>query len=79
MTKMIVSWDLNGSTPTHVQMDEYFKSITTNAKRELETVWSADYYGTVEQLRDSLMNFASSNDRILVANFDSAAWYNLLN
>ncbi|MEW7007566.1 hypothetical protein [Lentilitoribacter sp. EG35] len=78
MSNMIVSWDLNGSSPSHAEMDKYIGNITADAKRVLETVWWVKYHGTAEQLRDRILSLVSNNDRLLVIEAKDGAWYNVL-
>ena len=79
MANYIVSYDLNGSTPTHKQMDAHVaKKAGWTRGRVLETVW---YIGTRDSQSDVYSHFnaiLSSNDRLLVVTATSASWRNLL-
>ncbi|MBB4618997.1 hypothetical protein GGQ96_003147 [Sphingomonas abaci] len=79
MANYIVSYDLNGSTPTHKEMDAY---ISANVKwtrgRILETVW---YIGTSDSksvVFDYFNKILSKNDRLLVVSCSDASWRNLI-
>jgi hypothetical protein len=78
MANYIVTYDLNGSTPTHKQMDDHLKTIVTNHGRILETVWWIEYSGTAEQLRDRISTILGKEDLLLVVQAASAAWTKLL-
>jgi hypothetical protein len=79
MANYIVSYDLNGSTPTHAQMDKHVATKTGWTRgRVLETVW---YIGTSDTLSDVYKHFnavLSANDRLLVVKASAANWRNLL-
>ena len=79
MANYIVSYDLNGSTPTHAQMDAHIaKQATWSRGRILETVW---YIGTSDcqtAVYDHINAILSSNDRLIVVTASSARFRNLL-
>lgn len=78
MTNFIVSYDLNGPHPSHKEMDEHLASLGVIRGRVLETVWYVAYSGTLRSLYDSMRSILGSEDRLLVAEADEAAWHNLL-
>jgi hypothetical protein len=78
MTNFFVSYDLNGSTPTHAQMDKHLKAVAGVYGRVLETVWYLTYRGSASQLRVYLERVLSLNDRVLVMQVDALSWRNLL-
>jgi hypothetical protein len=78
MANYIVSYDLNGPTPIHKQMDEHLSKLGKRTARVLETVWWVEFYGTTVELRDYVAHILSNDDRILVCKCSDAAWKNLL-
>lgn len=78
MANYIVTYDLNGPTPSHKQMDDLLSRIGAKRARVLETVWWVDYSGTAAQLRTDLQTILHKEDRLLVCACSSAAWQNLL-
>lgn len=79
MANYIVSYDLNGSTPTHAEMDKHIaKQAGWSRGRVLETVW---YIGT-KDTQDAVYNhfnaILSSNDRLLVVTASNITWRKLL-
>jgi hypothetical protein len=78
MASYIISYDLNGPTPSHKDVDQLIRSISAKAGRVLETVWWVDYAGTEVQLRDRLRTILRKEDRLFVGACPRAAWYNLL-
>lgn len=79
MANYIVSYDLNGPTPTHAEMDKHISQVAGHYGRVLETVW---YVGssalTCVQLRDYLAQKLRDEDQLLVVECLEAAWQNLL-
>lgn len=78
MANFIISYDLNGPTPSHQQMDKHLATLVVNRGRVLETVWWVDYPGTAAQLRDQVKTILGSEDLLLVIEAKSAAWTKLL-
>lgn len=78
MANYIVSYDLNGSTPTHHQMDQHLEKAGYTRGRILETVW---YVKTTEDLA-TLFRYVnqilSVNDRLIVVHALNAHLRNLL-
>lgn len=66
MANYIVSYDLNGRTPTHAEMDQHMGRAGYTRGRILETVW---YVKTQQDLRTVytyVNRILSDNDRLLV-------------
>lgn len=78
MANFIITYDLNGPTPSHKQMDDHLQSLTANRGRVLETVWWVDYPGTAAALRDQVKTILGPEDLLLVIEAKSAAWTKLL-
>jgi hypothetical protein len=78
MANFIISYDLNGSRPSHHEVDDFLSRLAPKRARVLETVWWIEYYGTSVTLRDQLMTILRSEDSLLVCECTSAAWHNLL-
>lgn len=78
MTNYIVTYDLNGSRPSHREMDKHLEKVTTTRGRVLETVWYLKYSGTVDQLRDRIRPILGKEDLLLVVEANNAAWTKLL-
>jgi hypothetical protein len=78
MANYIVSYDLNGSVPTHKQMDDHMGAAGWDRGRILETVW---YVGTAQSLDDVYNHvnlILSANDQLIVVTALGAAFRNLL-
>ena len=78
MANFIVSYDLNGSYPTHQKMDNHIRSLTSNCARLLESVWWVEFYGTPAELFNKIYSVASPNDRLLVIEANDGCATNLL-
>jgi hypothetical protein len=78
MASYLISYDLNGPSPSHKEMDDLIPRISAKAGRVLETVWWVDYPGTAVQLRNQLLTILRKEDRLFVCACPRAAWYNLL-
>lgn len=78
MANYIITYDLNGPSPSHKQMDEFLEKLVAKRGRVLETVWWVDYAGTAPQLRDRLKTILGKEDLLLVIEAKSAAWTSLL-
>ncbi|MDH4983499.1 hypothetical protein [Hyphomicrobium sp. D-2] len=78
MANFIVSYDLNGSSPSHEEMDEHVRFVASRSGRLLESVWWVSYWGSAAQLRDQLKVILGSEDLLLVAEARDAAWTSLL-
>jgi hypothetical protein len=79
MANYIVSYDLNGPTPTHSQMDHHVERMGHWSRgRILETVW---YIGTSDSLETVYSHFdaaLSSNDGLMVVQASEAMFRGLL-
>lgn len=78
MANFVVTYDLNGPSPSHKKMDELIPKLAVTYGRLLETVWWLDYPGTAAQLRDRLQTILGTEDLLLVIECKSAAWTKLL-
>lgn len=78
MARYIVSYDLNGSTPTHATMDGHMASAGWSYGRILETVWFVGTRQSTEQVFDHVNQILSKNDQLIVGRCDEAVWRNLL-
>ena len=78
MANFIITYDLNGPSPSHKQMDDHLRKLTVNRGRVLETVWWVDYPGTAAELRDQVKTILGQEDLLLVIEAKSAAWTKLL-
>jgi hypothetical protein len=78
VTNYIVSYDLNGSTPTHAQMDKHMESAGWTRGRILETVWYVGSSASQNSVYNHINLILSSNDRLIVIKAESAAFRNLL-
>src|SRR5262249_920724 len=78
MANFIVSYDLNGSTPSHKQVDQLLEKLGAVRGRILETVWYVGWSGTRDDLYDAVNSILTSNDRIFVADANDAVFRNLL-
>jgi hypothetical protein len=78
MANYFVSYDLNGKTPTHAQMDEHLKKLGKCVHRVLETVWYVHSAGTKEAIYNYVNGFVSANDRVLVIEAKDCYMRNLL-
>lgn len=77
-TNYFVSYDLNGRTPTHAEMDAHLKKLGRCVHRVLETVWYVRTSKTLEQLHDYVDSILSANDRVIVIEAVNCRWRNLL-
>lgn len=78
MANYILSYDLNGSQPSHEQMDEHLQKLGASVGRILETVWYVGYSGSLADLRDYAKHILSTNDLLFVADCNEATWTKLL-
>lgn len=75
MANYIVTYDLNGPSPSHRDVDREMDAL--GASRILETVWWLDWSGTPAGLRDHLMSILQIEDGLLVCKISAAAWNSL--
>jgi len=78
MASYLISYDLNGPSPSHKQMDDLIPKLAATYGRVLETVWWVDYRGSEVELRDRLLTILRKEDRLFVCACPRAAWFNLL-
>lgn len=78
MANYYVTYDLNGSSPTHAQMDAHLKKLGPCVHRVLESVWYVRSGGTLETLYAYVDSILSTNDRILVIDANNSRIRNLL-
>ena len=78
MANFIVSYDLNGSSPSHSEVDAVLEGLGGARGRILETVWWVGYSGSQQSLFDAVRNTLSPNDRLFVGEVQDAIWQNLL-
>jgi hypothetical protein len=75
---MILSYDLNGSRPSHQEMDEFLNNLVSTRGRVLETVWWVEWSGTALQLCERVRTILGPEDLLLVVEASDAAWTKLL-
>lgn len=78
MANFILSYDLNGSTPSHKEVDDLLESLGATRGRVLETVWYVGWSGSCEDLCNAVNAIMSSNDQLLVIEGKEMWWRNLL-
>jgi len=78
MANYFVTYDLNGSTPSHKRVDEVLERLGATRGRVLETVWYVGYYGSASSLFEAVNAIFSNNDQLLVIDARDIVWRNLL-
>lgn len=78
MSNYILSYDLNGSTPTHAQMDKHIHAYATEYGRILETVWYIRTPAALKDVYEYMNSILSKNDRIVVIEAKDMYMRNLL-
>lgn len=78
MANFFVSYDLNGSTPSHKQVDEHLAALGAARGRVLETVWYVGWSGSCRALFDHVNSIMSNNDRLMVWEASNVVWRNTL-
>ena len=78
MANYLLSYDLNGSDPTHEDMDDHLDDSGWETARILETVWYIGAEATKKQVYEYVNSILSKNDRIIVAPVSDASFRNLL-
>lgn len=76
--RYFVSYDLNGKTPTHAEMDKHIRTKYPQSQRVLETVWFLCTNENREQVYAHLNSKLSTNDRVLVIIASGGHWRNIL-
>lgn len=74
----IVSYDLNGSVPTHAQVDKHIADFAVQYGRILETVWYVRSEASLKALYEHVNSILSENDRVIVIEARNAWVRNLL-
>jgi hypothetical protein len=78
VTNFIVSYDLNGPTPSHKQVDDLLERLGATRGRILETVWYVGWSGSRRDLYEQIDALLSRNDRLIVLEAVDATLRNLL-
>lgn len=78
MANFILSYDLNGSKPSHSEVDAHLEKLGATRGRVLESVWYVGCDTTAEKLVDYMDQILGDEDQILVVEASDAAWRNLL-
>jgi hypothetical protein len=73
-----VSYDLNGSRPTHKEMDDHMDKAGWERGRVLETVWYVGTRQTTAQVYNHVNEILSNNDQLIVIQASDIVWRNLL-
>ena len=66
MANYIVSYDLNGPTPSHQTMDKHMETAGWTRGRILETVWYVGTEQSLQQVAGYVNSILSSNDGLIV-------------
>ena len=72
------SYDLNGTAPSHAEMDKHIRKLPCNVERVLETVWFIHTLWDKWSLYNYLNAILSQNDRVLLVEAGDAVLRNLL-
>lgn len=78
MANYVISYDLNGPTPSHASMDQHMKKAGWIYGRILETVWYVATKHTTKEVFDYINSILSNNDRLIVVHAQDAHLRNLL-
>lgn len=78
MANYIVSYDLNGPSPSHKEMDQHLEKLGVGRGRILESVWWVGYPGTQKELLEHIKTILRSEDLLIVVKAESATWTKLL-
>lgn len=78
MPNFIVSYDLNGATPSHKDVDQALEKLGATRARILETVWYVGYPGLRSDLYAAINALLSQNDQLIVLESVDASFRNLL-
>lgn len=78
MANYIVSYDLNGPTPSHAQMDDHMGTADWARGRILETVWYVGAPSPLEDVFNHVNAILSNNDQLVVIEATDAHFRNLL-
>jgi hypothetical protein len=78
LANYIVSYDLNGSVPSHATMDKHIETAGWSRGRILETVWWVGTEHSLSDVYDHVISILSDDDQIIVIEALEAQWDNLL-
>lgn len=78
MTNFVLTYDLNGSVPSHSWVDAVLGKIGATRARILETVWYVGWAGGPADLFNAVNSVLSLNDRLIVVEAGEAVFRNLL-
>ena len=78
MANYFVSYDLNGPTPSHAQMDKHMEKAGWTRGRVLETVWYVGATQTLKEVFAYVDSILTGNDRLIVIEAKDAHMRNLL-
>ncbi len=79
MANYIVTYDLNGATPTHARMDSHIRNSGAELfGRVLETVWYIKTSSPLEDVYEYVNRILSTNDRVLIVEANDMMMRNLL-
>ena len=79
MSNYVITYDLNGSTPTHAQMDAHIRnSGAEKTGRILETVWYIKTPSSMQAVYKYVNRILSTNDRVIVVEASDMMMRNLL-
>ena len=73
-----VSYDLNGTRPSHSEMDAHLKKLGPCVLRVVETVWYIRSSKTLSEVYTYMQSILSVNDRALVIWANQSTFRNLL-
>lgn len=78
MANYIVSYDLNGPTPTHQAMDKHMEKAGWTRGQILETVWYVGTSADIDAVASYVQQILSSNDSLVVVSCLGGRFQNLL-
>jgi len=78
VANFIVSYDLNGSKPSHHEMDLHLEKLGAARGRILETVWYVGAWMTQDDLYNHVALILSPNDQLIVSEAKEATFRRLL-
>jgi hypothetical protein len=78
MANFVLTYDLNGSVPSHSWVDTVLQRIGATRARILETVWYVGWPGGPDDLFNAVNSMLSLDDRLIVVEANEAVFRNLL-
>lgn len=78
MANYIISYDLNGPTPTHAEMDKHIAKLGGCAYRILETVWFVHSSKSQKDMAAYVNQILSDNDPYIVVDANHMTFQKLL-